>query len=266
MQRTSDGRFVEERVRVAKDEIGEILRCVKRHNELTWSQLAGSLGVSEHTIKHDYHKKGNTIPLSIYRKIIEMCPETKSRNSPPVNIIEPFWGQRLNRPRVVKKILTLEISTDFAEFYGMMLGDGCVYSNMNGLCITCDSELDAHYIKYVSSLIQKIFKVNPKIYNSSGSRSVRCVVYSREISRFMIRNEFPPGEKSLNFTAIPSSISGNAESAKSLIGRLTDTDGSVFLHPSAKIILEISIKKQKFAGCRQNAFRKSEFPGEVHQR
>jgi len=152
-------------------------------------------------------------------------------------------------------------SVDFAEFYGALLGDGCVYSNLNGVCISGNSELDKDYLeKYISNLIKKIFNITPKIYYSKNENSIRCLIYNRNIARFMIKMGFPKGIKKTQNPKFPKYFFKNKELLKACIRGLNDTDGSVYHQSNTKIILDICIKSPSLLESTKKAFEAISFP------
>ena len=129
----------------------------------------------------------------------------------------------------------------FAEFYGIMLGDGCVYSNLSGICISGDSVLDEEYHKLrLTKLISFLYGVYPKIYYSKNQQSIRTIIYSKELAQFFKDINFPVGLKK-NKLKIPYFFFEEKELLRSFIRGLFDTDGTIYHHPGAKAIIEISI-------------------------
>ncbi len=133
-------------------------------------------------------------------------------------------------------------SKEFAEFYGIMLGDGCIYSNLSGICISGHITLDEKYHKEkIGKLISHLFDIKPKFYYSKDQKLLRTVIYSKEIVLFLKELGFPVGFKKNNII-LPRHFYNNKKLLKSLIRGLYDTDGTIYPHPGAKAIIEISIK------------------------
>jgi intein/homing endonuclease len=133
-------------------------------------------------------------------------------------------------------------TTEFAEFYGIMLGDGCIYSNMSGICVAGHSVLDYMYHKNrLGLLIRILFGIEPKYYYSKDQKLIRTVVYSREVAKFFKELGFPVGLKKESTLVIPSIFFSNKNILKSCIRGLYDTDGTIYHHKGAKSIIEISI-------------------------
>ncbi|MBL7206641.1 MAG: hypothetical protein ISS36_03515 [Candidatus Aenigmarchaeota archaeon] len=259
LKKTLDGRFVEKRVKISSSLLQRIILDTKKHNEFTWNSFANYLGISTYTLRHDYLKGINTLPLSTLHKIININSELEWKIiKEKIKIINPFWGQKIIKYKNVNFPDTF--SEKFAEFYGIMLGDGCIYSNISGFCITCDAVLDKPFMEYVKLLIIDLFGIEPKLYYSRNERVVRCVVYSQELVRFLVKNGIPLGIKSKNYKTIPKKYFTKKELLKTLIRGLMDTDGSVFPHPGAKIVSDISIKNNSLLIDFIKAFKKLDFP------
>lgn len=145
MRKTRDGRFIEKRVLISKEEIKFIIDSAKKNNNLTLNSLAARIGVSSQTIRHEWISLNRTIPLSLFNKIVILAGRSNLQDIiKRAKILKPFWGQSLEESkRTLKRVnLPERKSEDFAEFYGILLGDGCVFSNLNGLTITGDKFLD----------------------------------------------------------------------------------------------------------------------------
>jgi len=228
----------------------KIIECCKHRNKLTWAEFAKQLGVSEFTLRCTWRHGKSTLPYSIVEAISQLLP-VSIKNQLKDAILEvknPFWGQQLgglkSALRAGQKIsLPNTDSVAFAEFYGILLGDGCVFSNLKSFCITSDSLLDASYIiSYVAPLISKLFGKSPSIYRSKSDRSMRCVLHSVQASRFLVEFGFPRGEKSLGKTFIPPKFFENSDLLKACTRGLVDTDGSLCPHPNTKIMVDLTVK------------------------
>ena len=132
-------------------------------------------------------------------------------------------------------------TNEFAEFYGAMLGDGCVYGNLSGICIAGHSTLDQNYHTHrLRHLIILLFGVEPKLYYSKDQKSIRTVLYSKEIALFFRDLGFPVGLKK-NSLRIPPYFFADKALLRSCIRGLYDTDGTIYHHKGAKSIIEIAI-------------------------
>ena len=123
-----------------------------------------------------------------------------------------------------------------------------------------NSILDKDYLEvYVSNLIEKIFNIKPKIYYSKKKKAIRCIIYNREIARFLEKFGFPVGIKKIKNPKIPKIFFKNKNLIKMCIRGLQDTDGSIYPQSNVKIILDICIKSNSLLESTKEAFNKIEF-------
>ncbi len=245
MKRTVDGRIIDKRVFADKNLLKSIILDIKNKNNFTWKELGDKLNVSSQTIRHDWLNKRNTIPLDVFKKLLSMTNNKSVREiNKKIIIKEPFWGQSLKKGIIKTKKVRLpdKQSKRFAEFYGILLGDGCIFSGMNGLAISGDKILDLIYLKkYVGKLISELFGVYPSYYISKKHRSVNCVVYSKIIAKYLLDMGFPSGIKYNHNLEIPKFIFNKKDTLAACIRGLMDTDGSLSSHPNVKIMIHLSI-------------------------
>jgi transcriptional regulator with XRE-family HTH domain len=253
MIKTKDGRFIEKRVVIDRDRLSEIISEIKEKKNYTWNQFGKELGVSPQMIRHDWQKAVHTVPISIFKKLEQLFGKSLSLTT---KIKKPFWGQRLKngRPKFKRVLLPDKNDMRFAEFYGIMLGDGCIFTNMKGLSISGDKILDKDFLfVYIKNLINYLFSVNPSYNISKMNRSVTCVLYSKKITKYLVGLGFPKGKKCLNDLKIPRFILDNDNKLRYCIRGIMDTDGSLCPHPHSKIMIHLSITN--------NSLRKSVFEG-----
>jgi|TARA_Y100000310_G_scaffold243188_1_gene247624 hypothetical protein len=241
MNKTKDGRFIEKRVKIDKKLLRKIMLEIKSSKNYTWKRLSKELKIGEHMIRVDYLKKDRTIPLSMFNQLIllhkSLSFEKIKKN---IQILNPFWGQKTREKNFKKDISFPNInSKEFAEFYGIMLGDGCIYSNLDGFCITGHKILEKEYYRnYLKNLIENLFSDAPKFSVSKEHNVIRCYLYSKQISSFLINLGFSRGKKK---NLIIPHFFKNKEQISYCIRGLFDTDGSLSNHPGAKIMIHFSI-------------------------
>lgn len=261
MNKTKDGRFIEDRVRVDIKLLDKIIRDIKQNYKFTWKELANKLSISPHSIREKWIKKGCTIPLSLFKQLIKLHPKltfSKIRNE--IDILDPYWGQR-NVSHSNRKVGLPKLnSKKFAEFYGIMLGDGCIYSNLSGICISGHSILDKDYLEnYVNNLILDLFKIKPKFYYSKKQKALRCILYSKKVVLFLKKIGFPIGKKLTQKVKIPQLFFNSKLLIKNCIKGMTDTDGSVYPHRKKSIIIDITINNNYLLNSYLKAFKRIGF-------
>lgn len=246
--KTKDGRFIEKRVMLEHPKISNILDETCKHQDLNVGGISKLLEVSEKTLIINWIQRNHTIPLSIFKKLIKLHPKLNLSSSElKFKILNCYWGQGKGaRPIRYKKVnFPNTPSEDFAEFYGIMLGDGCIYSNYNGIAICCDSLLDKEYIDYhIPNLMKKLFGVYPKIYDDTPKfkRVKKCVLYSKKLTKFLEAQGLVRGYKKEGKTIIPPNFFSNKKLLTKCIRGLFDTDGSICPHPHTSVMIDITIK------------------------
>ncbi len=132
-------------------------------------------------------------------------------------------------------------SEKFAEFYGAMIGDGCIYGNMAAFCITCNGVQDEWYLtEYLKALCGSLFNVQPKIYYAKKEKVVRLIINSVEITRFLVKFGFPRGKKKNVKLEIPKEFFSDNRLLSACLRGMIDTDGGIYPHPHTKIMLDFT--------------------------
>ncbi|MEK6908724.1 MAG: LAGLIDADG family homing endonuclease [Nanoarchaeota archaeon] len=237
MKRTTDGRFIEERILLDKRSLKEILNSAKIKNNLTWKQLASKLEINLQAVIHDWLIPNRTIASSKFNKLIKLADVDITKLD--IKRTEPFWGQKLQIKEVT---FPDKENPHFAELYGVLLGDGCIFSDKKATSITGDKIVDYfYYNNFLNNLINNLFGFYPKIYTNKRERVIRCLIYSKKVAEYLNKCGFPIGVKYGSNPVIPGYIMANKEAVASCIRGLMDTDGSLSSHPNSKIMIHLSI-------------------------
>lgn len=259
MNKTKDGRFIEKRVKINLILLNKLIKEIKQEHNFCWRSLAKKLLISRDAIRVGWLIKGNTIPYSVFLKLINLHPKlTFDQIKSQINILKPYWGQSLGIKSPTEKTIKLPnlYSEEFAEFYGAMLGDGCIYSNLSGLCISGHSILDKSYLEdHICNLILRLFNIKPKFYYSKKQKGMYCVIYNKKLSLFFKKIGFPVGEKVNQKLVIPKLFFKNKILLKRCVRGLMDTDGSVYPQRNSKIIIDLSIKNKYLLSSCLKAFK-----------
>ena len=111
------------RIKFIKGKQRELIRDFRVENNLTWNKLAKNLNIPLGRL-NTYYYETSLIPEEVY---IKLDPE-KIYSSFILVRLEDNWGKskggRISKGRIKKIKIPLE-SEELAEFYGIMLGDGC---------------------------------------------------------------------------------------------------------------------------------------------
>lgn len=132
------------------------------------------------------------------------------------------WQQK-NKP-IYKK---LEYSTDLAEFYGTMLGDGCMerFSRTDKITISFNRKEQDH-LQHVSRIIFRLFAKEAKIRVRKNSNCDDLYIYQKYLSE---RLNFGYGKKLNRKLEIPDWIKSNDEFLKHCLKGLFETDGDWYV-------------------------------------
>lgn len=120
-------------------------------------------------------------------------------------------------------------SVILAELFGIIFGDGGISSDRQ-LTITLNSEADSYYAPYVVSLLEKLFKINVRIWKRPGEKTLRLVCSSTSLVEFLVRNGMVKGNKVKQGFDIPRWIKGNLGFERAFVRGLVDTDGCFYTH------------------------------------
>ena len=135
--------------------------------------------------------------------------------------------QRMNTGFKIAKIFSVpQITAEFAEFIGIMLGDGGITKYQ--IRITLNKIDDKEYVKYVRELINQIFQEYPSLQYKKG-KAVDLVVSGKNLVQILLSYGLVKGDKIKQQIQIPSWINNNNDFGLSVLRGLFDTDGSVYL-------------------------------------
>lgn len=148
---------------------------------------------------------------------------------------------------------------EFAEFVGILLGDGYV-SNLNRqICISMDGVLDKEYvIKIVRNHFVNLFGKDPCIHYPKTKRNVKCFIFSKEISTFLTdKLGLPNGRRKYNINnKIPEVFLNDETLLKNVIRGLFDTEGGFYQHNKTSPRLYIYNNSQPLLKSIYDALRK----------
>ena len=230
-----------------------ILTFFKLKLDFTWSQIANLLGVNRSMIFF-YLSGVSKMPFA---HITKLCSSTGVS-------LEKF--STLPRTQIAccesNTFLVPDVNSEkFAEFIGILLGDGCIYSNKQSVCIAGDKLLDRDYFEnHLNKLIFDLFSVRQHNYFCKKNRGMHCVINSKSLVNFLCPNFFVAGNKIKAGAQIPSYFFSNKLLLKSCLKGLFDTDGSVCPHPNSKVMLIITIKNPALMKSALTAFDELNFP------
>lgn len=117
----------------------------------------------------------------------------------------------------------LRHSSDLAELYGTMLGDGCLenHPRTERLIISFNSKETSH-IERIRKIIEKLFQKSPSLRIHKMKRCIDISLYQKNISR---RLNFPKGIKLLHQLSIPKWIKEKRAYLLPCLRGLFESDG-----------------------------------------
>ena len=133
--------------------------------------------------------------------------------------------------------LELPITAELCEFFGIMLGDGCIskytaYKNVNrcDIVITGDKRYEQKYYNYIELLLKNNFNVNYYIFKSNTDNSIRLFIRNKRFSDFLLKIGYQSGEKARTATIPENFMNLEWNLLKNIIKGIYDTDGTIFAH------------------------------------
>ncbi|HUX35825.1 MAG TPA: hypothetical protein VMV71_02210 [Candidatus Paceibacterota bacterium] len=141
--------------------------------------------------------------------------EGKFKSHPIINVSLP-----VKKPR---------LSSELAEFVGIILGDGGISKYQ--VTITLHHIDDKEYMRFVVSLIKKLFGVSPGVHHSFADSTNTIFISRIKMVDFLTQKiGLKAGNKVKHQVDIPEWIKRNKKFQISCVRGLVDTDGSVFIH------------------------------------
>ena len=127
----------------------------------------------------------------------------------------------------------MEVNEKFAEFYGILMGDGCISRYLNGGYMKYEFRIDGHattdlkYYSYVRGLIKNVFEKDVFVRNRNDCHGIFLKFQSKKAATFFNKTlSFPFGKKKdLKF---PTVLLNNSLFLKKALRGLFDTDGSLY--------------------------------------
>lgn len=134
---------------------------------------------------------------------------------------------------IEKKIKIPKKDKNLAEFIGIMLGDGNVYTfkrkGVYQIKITTNSITDRTYlIEFISPLVQSLFGLKGSISFEKGCKGINLRLASKRLVYYLMSIGLKEGDKIKNRITMPKWITIRRSLLIACIRGLIDTDGTVF--------------------------------------
>ncbi len=158
--------------------------------------------------------------------------------------------------------LNLIENKKFAEFIGVILGDGCImdYKNHKELKITLHSEDDLHYSKYLKELFFDLFGLDIKSYMRKGENTLDLRIVNKHLINFLLCNVGLISSPKKGRAKIPDNfmhygldvLRGYFDTDGSLV--TTNNNGTIYPRLEMKIC-DSPMQKQFISLLKKNGFR-----------
>lgn len=116
-------------------------------------------------------------------------------------------------------------SKEFAEFIGIMLGDGGIYRNQ--IAIVIDSR-DLLLKKHIKNLFKSLFGLDLHEYKQKTQNAVKLHKYSNDLVEILLKHGLKRGNKIKNEVSIPGWIKSKNEYIIACLRGLILTDGCLY--------------------------------------
>ncbi|HXK38663.1 MAG TPA: LAGLIDADG family homing endonuclease [Candidatus Paceibacterota bacterium] len=128
-----------------------------------------------------------------------------------------------------KHVVLPKHSAEFAEFFGIMIGDGGV-NNPWQAKITVNAVADRGYSEYIVKLCRRLFGIKPSSHKRSDTKALDIHLNSVTIVDFLISEGLRRGNKLAQGLDIPNWILAKPLFRAACIRGLVDTDGCLYVH------------------------------------
>lgn len=249
------------RIRFNKGELRTFIQSAENTLGLSLKEIAKKLDISERTLRDWKREKFNPngtiliklskithIPLPKYKALDAFWYTKKAAKLGGKKRFELYgqlgnsktrskggtisWLKRKNNPNILKKYQNVfaepKESIDFAEFIGIMLGDGGITKDQ--ITIYLHSITDKKYSKYVARLIKKLFNFKASIHKVKKSHLLRISISGVNIVKYLVGKGLKIGNKVHLQVGVPTWIEKNNEYIRACIRGLIDTDGCFVIH------------------------------------
>jgi len=216
----------------------EFMNNAKKNSNFNWNNLAHKIEKNRSTL-FLYLEEKCKMPYLTFLNLVELSQMDKSKISYSLIKISNL-PVKITRPK---------ISTELAEFLGILAGDGYISSKKPyEVSVTCHKVLDREFIaNNVKILFQELFKLNSKILENKKNNGIKAKVYSKELIIYLNKEFGQPLGKKKGRLKIPSQIKNNNNLLKSYIRGLFDTDGSFYGRRNNEPVIEIISKDKRYA-------------------
>tara|TARA_Y100000310_G_scaffold105258_1_gene103643 strand:- start:1554 stop:2396 length:843 start_codon:yes stop_codon:yes gene_type:complete len=218
-----------------KNEQISFMKCIKEKSQFKWQDIANFLKISRGMVLF-YHNGHSKIPVNNYNKLCALAQIKPSKKD---------YIEIKNKTEEIRNIK--KISNKLSELIGALAGDGHISGTNYEVSISGHLYLDADYIKNnITYLFEKLFNVNVKFKINKKQTNLRCVINSKRLVEYLIKEFKLPIGKKKGKLHIPIQIMNRNIFLKNYIKGLFDTDGSLYLKRKGSLVVSIISRDPTF--------------------
>ncbi|MCX6799486.1 MAG: hypothetical protein NTW59_05330 [Candidatus Diapherotrites archaeon] len=224
------------RIKLAKGKQRKLIGEAKNARQSNWRELAKAVGVCEGYLKNELIKEANTLNAGVYLHLCSIA--NKNYDKDIVCVLDKNWGRakggKLAAHKPKKPMLLLSTPNEgLAEFIGIMLGDGSLYTipkrSIYQIRVFGHKIDEYDYMcGKVFSLFKNLFGIEPSICTKMGKEVVVLSKQSKNLAHTLRYFGLKTGNKKNNGASIPPWVFEKEEYLRACIRGLIDTDGCVY--------------------------------------
>jgi len=146
------------------------------------------------------------------------------------------WWEREGRDKSLNKGIFAKkpfkkpkFSEEFAEFVGILLGDGCIARNQ--IMVTFNAKDENGYLLFVADLVKRLFEVPFGVYKDKSLSAINLAISRTGLIDFLVSDVgLKRGNKVRQQVCVPGWIKANQRFFIACVRGLVDTDGCIFNH------------------------------------
>lgn len=276
-------------MRIKIKEPRKLFDRIEDKNKISLKKLCAKLNMNYSSAKK-YRRGSLLFPEKIFKDLIKLTDNPEHWGGNCIKF-DDSWGASkagkiasskpdrkkiLEKARSFKKIskTNIKINNVFCEFYGALLGDGCIskFKDYDGIeryviQISGNKKLDSDYLKYIKANIKKEYGIYSYYYEYKNRNVCVLMIKNKDLALKLNKDyKLPIGKKYGNLQ-IPKTINDKAWNIKKYVIRgLFDTDGSIYAKKSENYkypIISISSKDNMFLDQINKILRKQKYPSYI---
>lgn len=205
---------------IGREKQSVLIKEIKRNSTYSWTQIAKELGVNRSMVLM-YQSGKCRIPKDKLEKLASLSHYIIDTNALPFKSA----NYSLLHPTIS------EMNEYFAEFMGILYGDGCLGNENYVIAISGDSIADLLYHKlHVAPLMKLLFGLDPRFKFEKDRQEMHTIISSKLLHEYLSKTFFFPVGKKKGRMHIPLQIYEKDEYKKAFLRGLFDTDGGIHKH------------------------------------